>query len=101
MLELSVRLCKTEVLATPPPTQERGTQPGAQHAPNVAFGNQCNRRFLPAWLLYHLAVTQHGGSLNWVAAGFHPRVSDSVACGGVWVSRVSTGCAGGASSTAL
>ena len=72
LLELSVRLCKTEVLATPPPTQERGTQPGAQHAPNVAFGNQCNRRFLPAWLLYHLAVTQHGGSLNWVAAGLHP-----------------------------
>ena len=51
LLELSVRLCKTELLDTPPTMQERSTWPGSQHTLNVAFGNQCNRCFLPARLL--------------------------------------------------
>lgn len=39
---------------------------------------------------YQLAITQHGGSLNLVTAGLHPGVSDSVACGGIWVRDASS-----------
>ena len=48
LLELSV-LCKTEVLDIPPDTQR--AQHTARHTLNLAFGNQCDSHFLPAWLL--------------------------------------------------